>query len=74
MSNFSNLFPLGQKNLFGSGQKVKKWPLIYCMSKVSSGQGQGPSIDLNKTKQIEAQPAPAPLKAQLGLLVGGECF
>jgi len=37
----SNFFPLGKKNLFGSGQKVPGskagWPLIYCRSKVSSG-------------------------------------
>jgi len=41
-SNFSIFFPSGQKNLFGSGQKVPGsklgWPLIYCGSKVSSGQ------------------------------------
>jgi len=43
MSNFSIFFLSGQKkNLFGSGQKVPGSkagrPLIYCGSKVSSGQ------------------------------------
>jgi len=42
MANFSISFPLGQKNLFGSGQKVPGSkagePLIYCGSKVSSVQ------------------------------------
>jgi len=43
----SNFFLSGQKNLFGSGQKVPRskvgWPLIYCRSKVSSGRvGSGP--------------------------------
>jgi len=42
MSNFSIFSPSGQKNLFGSGRKVPGseagQPLIYCGSKVSSGQ------------------------------------
>jgi len=41
--NFSMFLPLGQKNLIGSGQKVPGsktgQPLIYCGSKVCSGQG-----------------------------------
>jgi len=40
--NFFNFFPPGQKNLFESNQKVPRSkvgrPLIYCVSKVSSGQ------------------------------------
>jgi len=43
MSNFSTFSPSGQKNCFRSGQKVPGSkpgrPLIYCGSKVSSGQG-----------------------------------
>jgi len=43
MSNFSNFYPSGQKNCFGSSRKVPGsepgQPLIYCGSKVSSGQG-----------------------------------
>jgi len=42
MSNFSIFCPSGQKNLFGSGQKVPGLeagrPLIYCRSKVISGR------------------------------------
>jgi len=38
----SKFFPLGQKNLFESGQKVTRsktgQPLIYCESKVCSGR------------------------------------
>jgi len=45
---FFNFYPLGQKNLFGLSQKVPgskvDQPLIYCGSKVSSGQG--PSLML----------------------------
>jgi len=41
-NKFCNFFPSGQKNLFGSGQKVPGLkagqPLIYCWSKVSSGR------------------------------------
>jgi len=40
--NFSIFFPSGQKNCFGLGRKVPGSklgrPLIYCGSKVSSGQ------------------------------------
>jgi len=47
MANFSIFFPLGQKNLFGSGRKVPGsktgLPLSYWGSKVSSGWvGSGP--------------------------------
>jgi len=46
--NFSIFFPLGQKNLFETGQKVPgskaSRPLIYCGSKVMLGSGQGPSL------------------------------
>jgi len=49
--NFPIFFPLGQKNCFGSGEKVPRSkpgrPLIYCGSKVRWGRFglcQGPSL------------------------------
>jgi len=52
MSNFTIFYHLVKKNLFGLGQKVPwskaGWPLIYCGSKVSSGQFKSNRLTNNK--------------------------